>query len=351
MGRSEAVKKATVVMNIFMYVIRSMEAALDKCRRGCVDCNEDAIHAWDEAVAFYVGSLERSDGSWNGKLLHQLADKRCVDFGTCRESDFGLSNVNESIISMFTQGQSDLNLGYCEDARNKKHRIVEKMYIPLIQSTLRYAFQVSEQEGGEKAKAEGAVFAASILPMLHSFDEDAAVVIYRNMAVGAESTSFDAVKQALESIYAAAHIKCSDVGGILQFDGAYVEGAEPCDDDDGQPSTPAPSALNTIDCTDSPLKMFVNWRKRGCNWVKQKSKKRCKRKNVPSHCPLTCDFHVGSCSSLRCLDTRKRFMMKKSFLKKKCGYISRKDEEKKKELCGKEGVMETCRGTCGYCDF
>jgi hypothetical protein len=41
------------------------------------------------------------------------------------------------------------------------------MAVPLIQGTLRYASMISTQiDAGEKAKAEGAVFAASVLPLV-----------------------------------------------------------------------------------------------------------------------------------------------------------------------------------------
>ena len=64
-GRTEAIKKGTAYMNIWMYVIREMEDALDDCKEGCTleNCNDDPVHAWDEAVAFYTGSLELTDGS------------------------------------------------------------------------------------------------------------------------------------------------------------------------------------------------------------------------------------------------------------------------------------------------
>merc|ERR1712151_424079 len=82
-ARTQGVKKGTAYMNNWMYTIREMEDAIDDCTAGCVDCNMDPVHAWDEGVAFYSGSLEGTDGSGSGKLLHQLADKRCANFKTC----------------------------------------------------------------------------------------------------------------------------------------------------------------------------------------------------------------------------------------------------------------------------
>ena len=50
-------------MNAWMYAIREFEDAIDDCVScGTATCNEHSndpsVHAWDEGVAFYAGSLE-----------------------------------------------------------------------------------------------------------------------------------------------------------------------------------------------------------------------------------------------------------------------------------------------------
>jgi hypothetical protein len=217
-----------------MYVIREMEDALDDCQIGCIDCNDDPVHAWDEAVAFYTGSLEGTDGSGTGVLLHSLADKRCANFKTCGQDGQeleGISKINHDIIQQFKAGQSDLLQGKCDDARKKKERIAQLMYVPMIQGTLRYAFiTATESTSGEKGEAEGATFAAAVLPMIHACNEGDAQKIYDNMSVGSgKSTDYKAVKQAFEKNYGCMKISCSDVGGLYD-DGnmEYFEGMAPC---------------------------------------------------------------------------------------------------------------------------
>merc|ERR1719261_1162090 len=61
-ARIECAKKGSAYWNVWMYVIREMEDAVLDCKAGCIDCNDDPVHAWDEAVAFYAGSLEGTDG-------------------------------------------------------------------------------------------------------------------------------------------------------------------------------------------------------------------------------------------------------------------------------------------------
>jgi hypothetical protein len=229
-GRGECAKKGTAYMAIFMYVLREFEDAIDDCKANCISCNDDPVHAWDEGVAFYSGSLEGEDGVPTGKLMHELADKRCVDFNTCVDESNSRSHVNNELLNLFNIGQGQLQSGLCTEARQTKEKIADLMYIPLIQGTLRYAYKVGKQSGGEKEKAEGAVFAAAVLPRIHAANEKAADVIYNNMRVGASSTDFKTVKKAFESVYKDLNIKCSDVGGLVSPEGGYFEEAGPCND-------------------------------------------------------------------------------------------------------------------------
>ena len=42
-------------MNIYMYVICEFYDAIDDCQNGCINCNNDPVHARDKGVAFYIG--------------------------------------------------------------------------------------------------------------------------------------------------------------------------------------------------------------------------------------------------------------------------------------------------------
>ena len=120
---------------------------------------------------FYTGSLEGTDGAANGKLLHQLADRRCQNFKTCGVEGTelaGMAKLNYDIFNLIAVGQFQLQTGNCPAARLTTDKIISKMYIPIIQGTLRYAFAVAELLGGEKEQAEGAAFAAAVLPRIHA---------------------------------------------------------------------------------------------------------------------------------------------------------------------------------------
>jgi hypothetical protein len=239
---TEVIKKGTVCMHVWMYVVREMEDALDDCVEECVvadGCNDDPVHAWDEAVAFYTGSLEGSDGSGSGVFLHALADKRCQNFATCGDlasETSGTSHVNIEIFREFEDGKRKLLTGQCPELRANKERIEQLMAVPLIQGTLRYAHAIStEIDAGEKAKAEGAVFAASVLPLVHSCDPSAADTIYNSMKAGPDNiVNFVDVKQAFERVYDCLELRCEDVGGLWDtVNGGYLSDAAPCEEASG----------------------------------------------------------------------------------------------------------------------
>jgi hypothetical protein len=94
-------------------------------------------------------------------------------------------------------------------------RAVALMTIPVIQGTLRYAYKVGMgADTSEKAMAEGAVFAAGVLPRVHACNEADASTIFENMKVGAPSTDFYAVLSAFENNYECMGIGDWEVGAL-----------------------------------------------------------------------------------------------------------------------------------------
>jgi hypothetical protein len=229
-ARAECAKKASAYMNVWMYVIREFEDGEADCKGGCsVACNDDPVHAWDEGVAFYTGTLEGVDGKGSGKLLHALADKRCANFKTC--DDNGLSEVNKEIFKEFTNGNNALRSGKCTAVAAIRDSIIKWMTVPLIQGALRYAYKVNKLQGGAKEKAEGAIFAAAVLPLVHACNAPAATLIHKNMVINSAAPMADGfakVKEAFESTYACLKITCANVGGLVVTGDTYYEGAGPC---------------------------------------------------------------------------------------------------------------------------
>jgi len=254
-GLNEAIKKGTACLNVWMYVNRELEDAIDDCENSpppsifgdqgsCTTeaCNDDQVHAWDEAVAFYTGSIPKASKT-GGVLLYTLAEKRCGDFGTCVQdgAEAGMATVNSQIFQLFRTGKQNLQQGECADAEKVVAEITSLMSVPMIQGTLRYAHIIGEQNGmTEKAEAEGATFAAAVLPILHACSASDATTVYNNMRTGSGAgVDFAAVKEAFEKNYDCMQIKCEDIGGLLQADGeSFFDGAGPC----GSPSSGSSSS-------------------------------------------------------------------------------------------------------------
>jgi len=232
-ARVEGAKKGSAYMNVWMYVIREFEDAIKDCKAGCVKCNDDPVHAWDEGVAFYTGSLHGVDGSGSGKMLYALANKRCANYKTCGtagNSKSGNSKVNHDILTLFKQGQAALLAGECNKVAPIRDSIIKLMTVPLVQGALRYAYKVDKLQGGDKEKAEGAVFAAAVLPLVHACNANAATLISKNMKINSAAPmgdGFAKVKEAFESTYSCLGITCAHIGGLLLTDTTYHPGFDP----------------------------------------------------------------------------------------------------------------------------
>lgn len=212
-----------------------MEEALVECEY--VDSVGLSLKKWDSAVAFYTGSLQGQDGRREGLLTYQLANDRCKEFRTCGENGdltTGISYVNSEVMELFKLGQKSLQQSDCTGAEDMKKAIVQLMLIPMIQSTLKYAYDQSNGlDTSEAAEAAGATFTGAVLPYIHFCDADDAQIIYEHMKVGHEiPPDFSIVKSKLEKYYQAClGISCSDVGGIWDSSQqAYVDDGEPCTD-------------------------------------------------------------------------------------------------------------------------
>jgi hypothetical protein len=238
---SEAISKGSAYMSVLMYVIRELEDSMAKCN-ACESqtgtCGDAAVHSLDEAVAFYVGSLEGRDGSGDGVFMYNLADKRSIDFKTAGENSDaleGTSYINQQVIREFQRAQLFLLEKDCVSAEKSKESLVNLMKVPLVQGTLRYAFirefeNPGTQDLSLKAEAEGATFAAAVLPWVHDCDEVDADIIYDIMRVGsnpAQQDGFRHVKEAFERNYECLGITCAEVGGLWTVNG-YAAGGAPC---------------------------------------------------------------------------------------------------------------------------
>lgn len=215
--RAECANKGSQYQNVWMYVIHEMEDAIDDCKSGTPTNNDKGVEAWDEAWAFYAGSLAGPGNGDQGVLQFSLAQKRCANFGTCTSGTKSIANVNSRALSLFNSGQTQLKEAKCDAAVKTKNEIVKLMTVPLIQGVIRYVYQAKNAKG-DKAKehAEGWAFAAAILPLVANCDRGVAQTLRKNFApdVKPMSDGTTSVVNKLTSVYKCLGFTCADVGKL-----------------------------------------------------------------------------------------------------------------------------------------
>jgi hypothetical protein len=247
----EVIKKATAYMHAWMYAVREFEDAIDDCTGGSLTANDmssSSVHAWDEGVAFYTGSImqtghlsgaggDDTDSTYAllnlnspgvGKLAYTLGNKRCRNFKTCGPdgtTNIGQSQQNYELFKLFNDGSYHLRKGDCAAAVPVKNKIVQWMTIPLVQGSLRYAYETGVLAGSEKGRAEGAIFAAAVLPQVHACNAAHATTIHTELVgkLATGTVDFTAVKAAFEACYPTMFpdiaLRCAAVGRYGGSDG------------------------------------------------------------------------------------------------------------------------------------
>merc|ERR1712060_128052 len=271
--RREVIQKGIVYLNVFPYVIWEMQDAVNDCNNGNITFNDDSVHAWDEAVAFYTGSIEgQSRGGVNGldsgsggQLQFMLADKRCKNFGTCTadydDNDFeGYTNVNKDVFALFAAGRDEIlgakHTSECPQVPDLMEKISGLMLIPFIQGVQRYLVKTGIRETpSAKEAGELFAFASAVLPFIHKADPSVAEILY-DVAWNLEYAEYDwrDIKTEIEKTYpllgagaGEGLVTCVQVGELTD-DNGVKEGSEACIDaieseDDGESESGAAWAI------------------------------------------------------------------------------------------------------------
>jgi hypothetical protein len=124
-ARLQLALKGAQYQSMWMYIVHEMVDAVGDCKGANLQDNDKGVHAWDEAWAFYAGSL----GGAGGASVYALAEKRCANFGTCEK---GTAGVNIKLLDLFTQGKEALFAGKCADADALIQPIVAQMTVQIM---------------------------------------------------------------------------------------------------------------------------------------------------------------------------------------------------------------------------
>ena len=201
--RKEAIKKGLLYLNVYPYAIWEMQDQINDCRQGTSN-DDSSVKAWDEAVAFWAGSLTR-DYAYGAKndddnFLYALGDKRCANFGTCANGFTGTALVNQELLALFNHGKEQARSGNCDPIDDIHEKIGTMMMLPFIQGTIRYLYYTKDTQDAKSA-GELWAFATAILPFLNEVNPAAAEVLYKRAWLLDFSGSFEADKKLLESTY------------------------------------------------------------------------------------------------------------------------------------------------------
>ena len=106
--RKRFITFALKYMVTYMAILEKLYSAAYACKQGDKLSLSGGSESLDVAAAYFVGSLEGKDdgGSFDGSLIHMLAKRMCVHFGTCTSSNRAM--INERIISLLYAGQGEL---------------------------------------------------------------------------------------------------------------------------------------------------------------------------------------------------------------------------------------------------
>lgn len=229
-----AIKTTQFGLNLY-YVIREFYDAKADCVANSLTDNYDAVHAWDEGVAFWAGSLEGIDGADSGEVLYMLAEKRSGQYAyTPATHGKSASSVNADLVEQFIAGEAHLVAGDCDKIDPIIEKVISLMIVPVIQGAQRYAWKVgSKTSDTPKSRAEGWAFASSILPMVEACDPESADIIEKNMDYNAQipmADGTDAVFEAWQKTFQCLGITCKDVGEFVESKESPVD-APACKDD------------------------------------------------------------------------------------------------------------------------
>jgi hypothetical protein len=280
--RKEIIKKSSAYITTWMYVLHEYRDAVGDCENDSLTDNNASVHATDEAMAFYTGELEGQTGfnyardnagdliNKVGYLIHNLADKRCANFGTCTgkpentnpdpDNTKGASAVNTKVAELAQQFAAEVTSTACTTAAETLKLIEAQMTVPLVQGTIRYAYKCHKSNASLKSMAEGAVFWMSIAPQVATCNPTGAAVIQAAMLrpmtnanegpYAGGASKFQEIMGVLQGCYSSMGITCADVGGLI--DPLDSTGYATCVD----PAPPAP-ATSTVKETTNDMPDFV----------------------------------------------------------------------------------------------
>jgi hypothetical protein len=214
----------------------------------------------DQAVAFYVGSMEGSSegGLEGGQFLYATSKALCSDFSKCvGETN---SDVNQKLLSLFSFMSASLQQGACLDLQTALEAdVVPLLPVTLIQGSLHYAAVNAGLSQGSTEASLGSAdpFALSMTPFIDSVNPDLAAQLLTNLEFRPDLTPvadqpgpvFDIFRTTLPQL--SLQIDCGEVGQHANF-GSVCPNGEPAPTTATSPNPP-PSTVDDSSPTAAPV--------------------------------------------------------------------------------------------------
>jgi Notch-like protein len=243
--RQEAIQKGMLYLNLYPYVIWEMQDQINDCNAGSKTANDDnSVHAWDEAVAFWAGSEVGTENptSSDGTLLYALAEKRATNFKTFDEA-VGSSVVASEILKLFTSGKTYARSCTPATSGNPSNDMVQldqhmdkiatHMLTTFVQGVMRYLYKTKDTASAKEA-GELWAFATVMLPFIHHVNPTAAELLYqRAWKLDFSTNTYEEIKSAVEGTYGGLGagagvglVNCEAVGDL--YDGELLSSKGTC---------------------------------------------------------------------------------------------------------------------------
>jgi hypothetical protein len=233
-GRTTAQKSAFITEScafhvIYLHTLAQINGAVDACNGYEEDGEYELTHPWDEVAALVIGSLEGpaeggSRDTDDGQLIWGLSNRRAFQFQKLNDDSY--SEVASKMIDHLFAGKGELDALDCDNLRKTANKVVQEMLIPLLQSVLRYAIQNEKLDNTADVAdlALGEVFSLALVPIVSTYDQNAADIIEENMVY---RPGIDPVRDGVQSVANALGDAAENFGITCQRIG-YTNAVDPC---------------------------------------------------------------------------------------------------------------------------
>jgi hypothetical protein len=220
-GRKAAVTHGIRGITLWSAVVSKLQEAVEQCNNTAT--TNKMIRSWEQASAFY-------EGQESVYTLQSLSSQECEFYGTCDANS--PSPITLMFFENLNEGKNLLKTGNCTMASEVANKIKSKMYIPLIQSTLRMAYELDSLDlQSSRREGQAAAMAASIAPALNACKPSIATNVMNSLKPGkAKFVKYLDIRLLIEQTYSCLGITCLDVSGLTinPGSGEYLSDAKPC---------------------------------------------------------------------------------------------------------------------------